>query len=134
MIHADHPTQHRSSFFPSTLKLLAFDHCCFPFHNVPLITKLDKQCPLEQILFLKTMEWKQIFVDIYLSLTYFLTQYQSPYSRRWTFSQKRKQCNLKFIPCDCVQLWVFYLPPFSVQILPKDGGDGAGSYFLSSSS
>lgn len=131
MIHTGHSNQHGSPLFPSTLKLLAFDHCCFPFHNMPLITKLDKQCPL---LFLKTMELRQIFVDIYLFFTYFLTQYQSPYSVKWTFSQKRKQCNLKFIPCDCVQLWVFYLPPFSVQILPKDGGDGEESYFFNSSS
>lgn len=104
MIHAGHSNQHGSPLFPSTLRLLALDHWCFPFHSVPLITKPDKQCPLEQILFLKTMEWRQIFVDIYLFLTYFRTQYQSPYSGKWIFSQRRKQCNLKFIPCHCVQL------------------------------
>lgn len=76
----------RTLSFSFNLQTSCFWPLLFSFPQRAPETKLDKQCPLEQIVFLKTMEWKQIFVDIYLFLTYFLPQYQSPYSGRWTFS------------------------------------------------
>lgn len=61
-----------SSLFPSTFKLLAFDHCCFPFHNVPLKLNLTNNAHLNKYYSWKPWnESKFLLTFTYFSLIFY---------------------------------------------------------------